>query len=131
MARQITELLIDDIDGGNASVSVQFAYEGKTYEIDLNKRNAKKFDDAIKPWITAARRVTARTGTARKSDVDGIGPGLPGAGPGMGQGERPRGVGSRADCAADPGRVQGRELTLSHWPSSARMAGSGARNTFR
>ena len=67
MARQISEVLIDDIDGGNASVSVQFAYEGKTYEIDLNKRNAKKFDDSIKPWITAARRVTARTGTARKS----------------------------------------------------------------
>jgi hypothetical protein len=26
-------------------VSVQFAYAGKSYEIDLNKRNAKKFDD--------------------------------------------------------------------------------------
>jgi hypothetical protein len=67
MARQITESLIDDIDGGNASVSVQFTYEGKTYEIDLNKRNAKKFDDLLKPWITAGRRVTARPGTARKS----------------------------------------------------------------
>ncbi len=67
MARQITEVLIDDIDGGNASVSVQFAYEGKSYEIDLNKRNAKKFDDAIKPWITAGRRATAKSGTARKS----------------------------------------------------------------
>jgi hypothetical protein len=67
MARQITEVLIDDIDGGNASVSVQFAYEGKSYAIDLNKRNAKKFDDAIKPWITAGRRVTARSGAARKS----------------------------------------------------------------
>lgn len=67
MARQITELLIDDIDGGNASVNVQFAYAGKSYEIDLNKRNAKKFDDMVKPWITAGRRVSARTGTARKS----------------------------------------------------------------
>jgi hypothetical protein len=67
MARQITEVLIDDIDGGNASVSVQFAYEGKSYAIDLNKRNAKKFDDSIKPWITAGRRVTARSGPARKA----------------------------------------------------------------
>jgi hypothetical protein len=67
MARQISEVLIDDIDGGNAAVSVQFAYAGKTYEIDLNKRNAKKFDDAIKPWITAGRRVTARSATARRS----------------------------------------------------------------
>ena len=67
MARQITEVLVDDIDGGNAAVSVQFAYAGKTYEIDLNKRNAKKFDDLIKPWITAGRRVTPRSGTARKS----------------------------------------------------------------
>ena len=67
MARQITELLVDDIDGGNASASVQFAYQGKSYEIDLNKRNAKKFDDAIKPWVTAARRVSAKSGTARRS----------------------------------------------------------------
>jgi hypothetical protein len=67
MARQITEVLIDDIDGGNASVSVQFSYEGKSYEIDLNKRNAKKFDDLMKPWITAARRVSAKSGPARKS----------------------------------------------------------------
>ena len=74
MARQISEVLIDDIDGGNAAVSVQFAYEGKTYEIDLNKRNAKKFDETIKPWITAARRVTARSGTARKSATTGSDP---------------------------------------------------------
>jgi len=67
MARQITEVLIDDIDGGNASVSVQLAYQGKTYEIDLNKRNAKKLDDLIKPWITAGRRVTAKSGPVRKS----------------------------------------------------------------
>jgi hypothetical protein len=67
MARRITEVLIDDIDGGSASVSVQFAYEGKSYAIDLNKRNAKKFDDAIKPWITAGRPVVARSGAARKA----------------------------------------------------------------
>jgi len=67
MARQVTEVLIDDIDGGNASVSVHFAYEGKSYAIDLNKRNAKKFDDSIKPWIAAGRRVTSRSATARKS----------------------------------------------------------------
>jgi Lsr2 len=67
MARQITEVLIDDIDGGNASVSVQFSYEGKSYAIDLNKRNAKKFDNTIKPWITAGRRVAARSGAPRKS----------------------------------------------------------------
>ena len=67
MARQISEVLIDDIDGGSAAVSVQFAYEGKSYEIDLNKRNAKKFDDSMKPWISAGRRVTAKSGTARRS----------------------------------------------------------------
>jgi len=64
MARQITEVLIDDIDGGNASVSVQFAYEGKSYAIDLNKRNAKKFDDAINAldyrWPSRHREVWFR-----------------------------------------------------------------------
>jgi Lsr2 len=67
MARQITEVLIDDLDGGNASVSVQFAYEGTNYAIDLNKRNAKKFDDTIKPWITAGRRVAPKSSVARKT----------------------------------------------------------------
>jgi len=67
MARQITEVLIDDIDGGNASVSVQFSYEGKSYEIDLNKRNAKKFDDLIKPWVAAGRRVATKSGAVRKA----------------------------------------------------------------
>jgi hypothetical protein len=69
MARQITEVLIDDIDGGNAAVTVQFAYAGKTYEIDLNKRNAKKFDDLVKPWIAAGRRVSPRSGAVRRSTV--------------------------------------------------------------
>jgi hypothetical protein len=66
-------------------VTVQFTYEGKAYEIDLNKRNAKKFDDLLKPWITAGRRVTARPGTARKSTTASR-PCLPGAGPGVGEG---------------------------------------------
>ena len=48
-------------------MSVQFSYEGKSYEIDLNKRNAKKFDDLIKPWVAAGRRVATKSAAVCKS----------------------------------------------------------------
>jgi hypothetical protein len=56
MARKVQVLLEDDIDGGEAAETVSFALDGKSYEIDLNEKNAKKLRDALAPWIGAARR---------------------------------------------------------------------------
>ncbi len=54
MARQITERLIDDLDGSDATQTVEFAYKGKSYTLDLNDNNASDFEDALARYIAAA-----------------------------------------------------------------------------
>ena len=63
MARQITEKLIDDLDGSDATQTVEFAYKGKSYTLDLNDNNASDFEDALAPYIAAAGKAgTASSG---------------------------------------------------------------------
>ncbi|NJP67908.1 Lsr2 dimerization domain-containing protein [Streptomyces spiramenti] len=56
MAQKVQVLLLDDIDGGDASETVSFAIDGKSFEIDLNEANAKKLRDALEPYTKAGRR---------------------------------------------------------------------------
>ena len=56
MAQKVQVLLLDDISGGEASETVTFALDGKSYEIDLNEANAKKLRDALDPYLKAGRR---------------------------------------------------------------------------
>jgi Lsr2 len=73
MARRTQVLLEDDLDGGEATETLRFAFDGKSYAIDLNAKNAAKFRKAISPYVEAARRdsTSGRTPTARfSSDVD-------------------------------------------------------------
>ena len=63
MAKQTTVTLIDDIDGSEADESVEFAIDGKSYEIDLSAANSARLRDALAPFVSAARR----TGAARRS----------------------------------------------------------------
>lgn len=70
MATKTTTVLIDDIDGTEASKSITFSYEGTNYSIDLNDANAKSFSDALKPYVKVASIIGARRSTsgAPKSD---------------------------------------------------------------
>jgi hypothetical protein len=65
MARKVQVLLEDDINGGEAVETVSFAVDGRSYEIDLNARNAQALRDALAPWIAAGRRAGARVPEAR------------------------------------------------------------------
>jgi hypothetical protein len=56
MAKQTIVTLIDDLDGGVAEEQVEFAVDGKTYEIDLSATNSKKLREALAPFVAAARR---------------------------------------------------------------------------
>ncbi len=62
MATETTVRLVDDLDGSVADRTVYFTWEGASYEIDLNKKNASTFEKAIKPYVSSARKV----GSARK-----------------------------------------------------------------
>lgn len=58
MATRTSVTLIDDIDGSEAVKTVQFAYNGKSYEIDLSEENALALDAAIDPFVSRARNTT-------------------------------------------------------------------------
>ncbi len=67
MARQITERLIDDLDGSDATQTVEFSYKGKSYTLDLNDNNASELEDALAPYIAAAGKAgTAQSGRGRR-----------------------------------------------------------------
>lgn len=56
MARKVQVVLEDDLHGGQASETVHFALDGKSYEIDLSDENAAKLREVLAPWVSAARR---------------------------------------------------------------------------
>ena len=56
MAHKVVVTLVDDLDGSRATETVEFALDGKTYEIDLSSTNAGKLRDALACYTAAARR---------------------------------------------------------------------------
>lgn len=59
MAKQtvVTEILVDDLDGTPGERTVNFTWDGVSYEIELSKKNAVAFEKALKPYLDAARRI--------------------------------------------------------------------------
>lgn len=79
MAKQtvVTELLVDDLDGSPADRTVNFMWDGTSYEIELSRKNAVAFEKAVKPYVDAARRMRGsrarRGGNSRgKRDLSAI-----------------------------------------------------------
>jgi hypothetical protein len=60
VAKQTTVTLVDDLDGNEADEQVEFAVDGKVYEIDLSAANSAKLRDALAPFVSAARRTGGR-----------------------------------------------------------------------
>lgn len=69
MAQKVNIVLVDDLDGTEATESVSFGLDGTSYEIDLNDDNAAKLRDALAGYIGHARKVSssARRGARRSS----------------------------------------------------------------
>lgn len=63
VAKQTTVTLIDDLDGSEADEQVEFAIDGKGYEIDLSSANVSRLRDALAPYVSAARRTGGRRGS--------------------------------------------------------------------
>ena len=60
MAQQTTVRFVDDLDGSEASGTVEFGLEGRSYEIDLSDENAKKLREALATFIDVARKTGGR-----------------------------------------------------------------------
>lgn len=67
MVQRVQVILEDDMSGGEASETVEFALDGVSYEIDLNDDNAAKLRETLAPWIAEARRSGGRRQTRRRS----------------------------------------------------------------
>jgi hypothetical protein len=67
--RKTVVVLEDDIDGSEASETLNFSVDGAEYEIDLNADHANELRSALSRYTDAARKVTnARSRpAARKS----------------------------------------------------------------
>jgi hypothetical protein len=64
MAKQTTVTLVDDLDGSEAEEQIEFAMDGKGYEIDLSAANSARLRTALEPFISAARRTGGRRRSA-------------------------------------------------------------------
>lgn len=67
MAQRVQVILVDDVNGGEATETIEFAIDGVSYEIDLNDENAAKLREDLAPWIGQARRSGGRRQTRRRS----------------------------------------------------------------
>jgi len=66
MAQKVTVQLVDDLDDSpiadGAGRTVEFSFDGSSYEIDLSNDNVDAFREALSDYIAAARKVGARRG---------------------------------------------------------------------
>lgn len=65
MARHVTTRLVDDIDGSQAITTVSFSLDGDSYEIDLSESHLSALQQALAPFVNAARTVTGDGRPAR------------------------------------------------------------------
>lgn len=72
MSKELVTRLKDDFDGSYTNVeTVEFAYRGTSYEIELSDRNAAEFDAVMARYIDAGRKVKRRKKAAAKPATNG------------------------------------------------------------
>lgn len=71
MAQKVTTHLVDDLTGDVIETgkgrTVQFAFDGSNYEIDLTDDSADNLREAFSDYIAAARKVSGRSGRGAAS----------------------------------------------------------------
>ena len=63
MAQKVQVLLVDDLDGSEATETVAFGLDGASYEIDLSTGNAGKLRKELAHYVEHARKAK-RSGSA-------------------------------------------------------------------
>ncbi len=67
MAQRVQVILEDDLDGSEASETVEFSLDGVNYEIDLGDGNASALRNDLARWVGHARRSGGRRQTRRRN----------------------------------------------------------------
>jgi hypothetical protein len=70
MAQKTIVTLVDDLTGEAAEniSTVEFALDGRAYELDLTDDNSAKLHDALSQYINAARKIGGRRRSATRPD---------------------------------------------------------------
>ena len=79
MAQKVHIVLVDDLDGSEATESVSFGLDGTSYEIDLNDANAARLRDALAEFVGHARKVGSASRRGRRSSAAAAAAGGPSA----------------------------------------------------
>jgi hypothetical protein len=72
MVQKVQVLLVDDLDGSEATETVTFGLDGVVYEIDLGSGNAGRLRNELAMYVDHARKAStsrrrrARTGPGRE-----------------------------------------------------------------
>lgn len=73
MAQRVNIVLVDDIDGTDATETVTFGLDGVNYEIDLTEANATALRESLATYVGHGRRLSGRrkptAGSASGSDA--------------------------------------------------------------
>lgn len=67
MAQKVNIVLVDDLDGSEATETVSFGLDGTSYEIDLNDANAAALREALAGYIGHGRKVGAAPRRGRRT----------------------------------------------------------------
>src|ERR1700749_3991794 len=74
MAKTVSVVVTDDLDGSPNAETVAFSFNGQSYEIDLAEKNLAKFEKSLRPFMDAGRRAssrrTAKAGRASATRID-------------------------------------------------------------
>jgi hypothetical protein len=73
MAQKVHIVLVDDLDGSDATETVSFGLDGTSYEIDLNDKNATALRDALSGFVGHARKVGSSSRRRRSTASSGPG----------------------------------------------------------
>ena len=72
MAKRQTIVLVDDFDGSEASVSIDFSFEGVNYTIDLTEEHAKEMRETFAKYTEVAQKSRRRGGSRRSGGGSGL-----------------------------------------------------------
>ena len=79
MAQRVVKTVISDMSGTELSdrdgESIEFAYRGVQYVIDLTKKEARDFDKALSTYVEHASVVQPRRGSSSKRSASKASPG--------------------------------------------------------
>jgi hypothetical protein len=71
MAKIVSTSIVDDLDGTPGAETVRFGLDGKSYTIDLSKKNANALRKALAPFLDVASvDRAARRGSSSSSRRD-------------------------------------------------------------